>query len=1063
MVGSLSSRSLRVAAAAMLTTMLALAAEAQSVTFTGRVTSTTGQPLNGATVALSQPRAGGMANADGRYSFTVERARIVGRTVTLTARFLGFRPQTYAVAITPTTSSVDHSFSLEKDVLKLEEVVVTGTSAATSTLKTPFTVGVIDQEQIKEVPSVSPVGALEGKVAGASVVTTSGQPGAEPAIRLRAATSLTGRQDPLIIVDGTITRLGLADINSEDIERVEIIKGAAASSLYGSDAANGVVQIFTKRGASLSEGQTTVTVRNELGQSRLPRRIPTNQHNPYQVATDASGNVTFVRDANGNRITKADAISDSKYPVLYDQADLVFRPGTFLTNYVSVGQRRGTTNLNASFQNTRDQGILTELKGYRRQNFRINADQAVSENLDMGVGAFYGRSVADQGEDTGLFFGMTFLEPNVRLDSIPTTGPFAGQYNPAIKQPPLSGNVSNPLYVLQQRQIENDRDRFTGTFKTNYRPAGWLTFDGNVGYDESGQNYKSFTPLGFANSAGVQGKGSLYSRNDANRSYNIGLNATATGAWRSVQNTTKAAFLYEDQTNQFVSVNASALTVPKVPEFTSASTDPANPITPGSRTETIRARDAFLVSTFDIKDRYILDGLVRRDESSLFGADARSAVYHRLSAAWRVTQDFHLPLFDELKLRVSQGTAGLRPPFSAQYEVLAVTGGVPEKITLGNSKLKPAYSRETEVGFDASILKNVSLEYSYSKKRTTDEIIKVPLSAATGYQSQWQNAGTLSGYTHEAAIGIVLLAKEDRFWRVNITADRTRQRIDDLRVGAFLVGPSENTTNTQIFRVASGEPFGVIYGAKWIRTPEQLDETIRAGKLSGTAANYVLNEEGYYVRKTDFQTVNEAPLKAYTCVDANCTSSKSVVQIGDVNPDFNMGFNTNLSWKSLSFNGTLTWVKGGNIYNYTRQWPFNELRDAVMDQSSKPSAGSCPALTVDPNCPYKTGKKPTTYYSAFYNNFDPNDYFVENGTYLRLRELAVNWQIPVRLVQHVPGASFQSARLGVVGRNLWTSTKYSGYDPDVTGPGGGNPFAYRVDYFTYPAFRTFTAMLELGF
>jgi len=182
-----------------------------------------------------------------------------------------------------------------------------------------------------------------------------------------------------------------------------------------------------------------------------------------------------------------------------------------------------------------------------------------------------------------------------------------------------------------------------------------------------------------------------------------------------------------------------------------------------------------------------------------------------------------------------------------------------------------------------------------------------------------------------------------------------------------------------------------------------------------------------------------------------------------VNPDFNAGLNTTAQWKGFTLSGTLNLVKGGDIYNYTRQWPFNELRDPVIDQSAKPDAGVCPALSVDPQCPYKTGKKPTTYYSTFYNNFDTNDYFVEEGTYTRLREVAVNYNLPAAWVSKIPAGGFRTARLGIVGRNLWTSTNYTGYDPDVTGPGGGNPFAYRVDYFTYPAYRTFTAMLELGF
>lgn len=1035
---------------------------AQDVVFSGRVTSQAGQPLGGANVGIPELGVGTVATIEGRYTFTVSQGRVGGRTVNVVARYIGYKPKRLPVTITGTR--VEHDFALEKDVLNLEEMVVTGTSDAMSKLKTPFTVNTVDNTAIKETPAVSPIASLDGKIPGASVVTTSGQPGSEPAIRLRSATSLTGRQDPLIIIDGTITRLGLADLNSEDIERVEVIKGAAASSLYGSDAANGVIQIFTKRGKSLAEGQTSFDFRSEIGQSTLPHIVPVNMHHDYQVKKDASGKVTgFLLDANGNRQETDDQIADQNYPVVYDQYHEVFRPGLFLTNYASAGERHGTTNLNASFQNTHESGVLALLKGYERQNFRLNVDQALTDKIDLSFGSFYGRSTADQPENSGIFFGMRFLEPNVKIDSILTTGPLSGAYNPKVKQPPLSGNVQNPLYVLQQEKINNDRDRFTGTFRGAYRPATWLTFDGNVGYDQSAQNYKSFTPLGYESSAGVAGSGGLFEQDDNDRSYNIGVSATSVQTFSVIRNTTKLAWLYEDQTNSLLSAGTSILNVPGVPEFTASAATPDQPVSPGSRTQTIRAADAFLVSTFEIKDRYILDGLVRRDQSSLFGAHERTSVYHRVSGAYRLSEDVHIPGFDEIKLRASHGTAGLRPPFEAQYEVFQVQGGVPSPVTLGNKDLKPAFSRETEYGVDANFLRDFTFEYSYSQKRTSDEIIKVPLSAAAGYQFQWQNAGTLDGHSHEAALGAVLLSKADYFWRINLTGDRTRQRIADLKVGAFLIGPSEGTTNTQIFRIAKGAPFGVIYGDRWIRTASQLQETIRTGHLSGTADQYVKNEEGFYVRSADFHTKAEVPLLAYVCADSGCTQSTSTQQIGDVNPQFNLGFNTNAQWKAFSANATVTWTKGGNIYNYTRQWPFNELRDQVIDQSAKPDPGTCPDLATDPQCPYKTGRKPVTYYSAFYDNFNPNDYFVENGTYMRLRELALNWQVPTRWAERIPFANFHSARIGIVGRNLWTSTKYSGFDPDVTGPGGGNPFAYRVDYFTYPAYRTFTGMLELGF
>jgi TonB-linked SusC/RagA family outer membrane protein len=1007
-------------------------AQAQTATITGRVT-TSGAPLGGASVGIPSLGVGAITGTDGRYSFNVDVAKASGRPVTLQARFIGYKPQRRTITL---QGRSEQDFELERDVLALEQVVVTGVSGATVQTKTAFAVAVVDNSAIKDAPQSSPVATLSGKIAGASVVTTSGQPGEAPAIRLRAATSLTGRQDPLIIVDGTITRLGLADINSEDIERVEVIKGAAASSLYGSDAANGVVQIFTKRGSNLAEGQTVVTLRNEYGYSELPRKKEGNMSHNYELNADGS----FKKDANGNRITEADRISDNPYPVYYDQFDQVFKNGQFMTNYLSVGQRRGNLNYNASFQNTQETGVLDLLNGFKRQNFRLNLDQVLTDKLDYQVGAFYGRSKADQAEGSAdIFFGLTFLEPNIDLTAKNKDG---SPYNAAIRQPPLSGNVSNPLYQLNNAETTNERDRFTGTFKLRFRPLLWLTAETNVNYDHSGRNYKAFRPTGFLNSGGTSDKGSLFQRAETNRSMNVGATLAAERQLFSwMNNTTKLAWVMEDQENNYVSVNASALIVPQVTEFGAASRDPSYPITPGSGTETIRNRNVFAITTFDLKDRYIVDGLIRRDQSSLFGADERTANYYRVSGVWRVTEDFQLPGIDELKLRTSYGTAGLRPVFNAQYEVLSVEGGSPSKVTQGNPGLKPALSKELEYGVNVNFLRNFTFEYSYSDKVTSDQILQVPVSAATGYRNTWKNAGELSGTTHEASLGAVLYSTKDFFWRMNVVGDRTRQKITDLTVGPFLTGPDGNDGNTRIFRIAKGEKFGVIYGSRWIRNQSQLETTIKSGNLGGTVADYQKNEEGFYVRKSQYRTVNEVPLKFYA------EDGTSNFEIGDVNPDFNLGFGTNFQYKVLSVAAQFNWVKGGEIYNYTRQWPFNELRDPVIDQRGKP----------------QEQRKPTTYYSTFYNNFDANDYFVEDGSYLRLRELAVNINVPKSWMAKIGLEELSNTRLGIVGRNLWTKTDYTGYDPDVSGPGGGNPFAYRVDYFTYPTYRTITMMLELGY
>src|SRR5215208_334015 len=192
MQGSWLHRALRISTVLVVASAMATAVSAQTVTFSGKVTSAAGQPLPGANVGITDLGVGGVAATDGKYTFTVEQGRLQGRTVNIVARFIGYKPKRLPVTVAAPTGRIEHDFVLERDVLNLEEVVVTGTSAATEQKKTPFTVSVVDNTQIKDAPAVSPLASLQGKIPGASAITTSGQQGSEPAIRLRSATSLTG-------------------------------------------------------------------------------------------------------------------------------------------------------------------------------------------------------------------------------------------------------------------------------------------------------------------------------------------------------------------------------------------------------------------------------------------------------------------------------------------------------------------------------------------------------------------------------------------------------------------------------------------------------------------------------------------------------------------------------------------------------------------------------------------------------------------------------------------------------------------------------------------------------
>src|SRR5213594_3445289 len=1064
-------------------------AQAQSAVITGKITGRQGEALGGAIVVIDEFSAAVATTTQGTYTLTVAPERTKGQTVTLRARYIGYSPGVKQMTLTPGTQTQD--FELKFDPMTLDAVVVTGVAEATEAKKLTFSVGHVDAQTLNQAPGVSALGALEGKVAGARLLSGSGMPGGEPSIRLRSATSLTSPAacggstcastdvpGPLLIVDGTITRHGLSDINSEDIERVEVVKGAAASSLYGSDAANGVVQIFTKRGERIPDGKLSVTVRNEYGQSFRPKSIPTALASPYLTDTlgtytDTKGNTVTngdYIDASGNLIgplagpaEKADGIADIVYarfnrPV-YDQQERLLTHGPFYTNYVSIGQRRGNTNFNVSFQNTKQDGVMILVNGYNRQNFRVNVDQALTPRFDLSVGGFFGKSNNNQvTQGPGSpFFAVTFIEPNIDLFAPnPDGSPYAA------KIPHLLPNASNPLYRLANEHINTDRSRYTGFAKATYRIFDWLSFEGNYNYDQESANYTQERPKNYLNSSGLPTPGFLVKNDSGGRTFNTGATLTSVRNFHlgssNVRNTTKAAYVYEDQTRSIFTLDGGAFTVVKTPEFNAID---FSQLTPGSLDISIRNKNYYVVSGFDVNDRYLIDGLVRWDGSSLFGPDSRWQTYYRVSGAYRLSEDVHLKGIDELKLRASYGTAGLRPSFTAQYETFANVGGKLTKVTLGNKALKPARSGEMEIGANVDFLNRFTLEYSYSRKETKDQILLVPLSSVTGYRNgQWQNAGTLLGKTHELALGAILVDRPEFSWRLNVAADRTRQTITQLSEAPFLVGPdyAGNNEVVQMFRIAPGETFGVIYGTKIVRSFAQLCDD-PAKKLAGCGpgltydpANYTVNEDGYLVTTASYHTVNE---KYIGYVDP---AGNKVVQIADVNPDFNASFTTNLRYKGFAAYALVDWVQGGSIYNATRQWPFFEYRDRVYDQSNKPTAAGCSGSL--PAC-YSTGKKPISYYQAVYNGINPIDFFVEPGTYVKIKELNVSYTFDRNTLAKL-GLGINSLRLGVIGRNLFTFTKYSGYDPEVAGL-SGDPYSFRVDGFSYPNFRTFTGFAEINF
>jgi TonB-dependent SusC/RagA subfamily outer membrane receptor len=843
----------------------------------------------------------------------------------------------------------------------------------------------VDSAQLHGGPATDPIASLDGKVASLRVRNPVGGPGSTSAAALRTAWS-GYFAEPLIVIDGVVSRLTLADVSTDDIEHIDVLSGAAAGALYGLEGSNGVIAITTRHPAPGS-----LTVSTHLGYNNLPRVIGPILHHGYQL--DGSGN--YVLDGAGSRIPEADRIIDNPFPVVYDY------PGAIVANrltsdaYLSGGGQLFGAAVDGSVQDWRDAGIERDREGYRRDGARLTVSRTVWGPIAASGNVRYSQSSLDNALGNNPLLGLVFASPDMPFDSAAR---------------------GNPVYERDRTHFKTTEDRTAWAVAGEYRALPWLSLSAKTSRDAMNSDFRE-TSGTFEQRERPRTASTFYELAALDRSVGVVRNFDARLSWI-------------EQSQSYLQVASNG-----------------GPV--GSFWVRQPLRSQLLTASGSFPDGLAVDGLVRRDEI-LWLPGSKARLFQRLGARydWRA-----------LRVRVAQGTAGTSIPLHNIPAVFCVGSCGPV--------LAPySFVRETEGGVEYRAGNGLTLGYTYARKRATDSYLLVPIPSQFQFLWRLGSLATIAGYTHEAKIGARhrLVGVE---WTSDITLSRSRARFDSLRTQPFLTGPSDGTTTTQLFRVAPGEDFGTMYGERWIRTPADLQETIDAGRLAGDAGAYRLNEEGYYVDTASYHTINERPLKFYHCTvhsGASCTQTSSRVIIGHANPDFEVGATTHARWRALDVSSTITWVHGGDLYNLTRQWSFNEQTDRAYDQSGKVDT-SCPvdwnnpsSANYDPHCPYSMGKKPATYYSTFYDNIDANSYFVERGSYVRVRELAVDWRLPYRLTRALPSL-VRDAHVGVAARNLWTSTDYSGYDPQ----GAASGFGYGgVDQFGYPEYRTVVLRFSMG-
>lgn len=865
----------------ILSLQLAMAQQGTKVTIKGTVKDARDRTtIPGAAVNIVGTTTTVATDADGAYNFTAE----VGKEFTLRISFTGYKP--YIKTITDIRSNIVVNADLVEDPLNLNEVVVTGASVETNKKQLGNAIATLSSKDLQNSTSTSIDQAMAGKISGAQISQNSGNPAGGISVRLRGNSTISGSSDPLYIVDGVIinnnssqlldlggyTQNRLVDINPADIERIEIIKGAAGAAIYGSRASNGVVQIFTKKGKS---GKPVITLSTQFRQNSLRKKLDYNQY-PFRFANTTPGDLTQV-------------------PVQrYDLQDLIFQDGYGSENNASVSGGTENTQYYVSAGFLGNQGIIKS-SNFQRYSTRFRLDQRLSSWLKVSAGVSYSLSRSHEvpnggineayGALTGFIFANNFINPY--------PNPSSGLY-PSLA--PTGLLRTNPLEAVNRFDFNQKTSRFIGDLKLTATPAKNLSINYILGYDNAAQLGTGFIPIGntspsyntgYARRADQQ---SLMLNNDLNISYKFKLGP-------KIEGTTAAG-----ATAQTEQINSNAVTGTQLSPVSQVSSG-ASAITALETRSELNIFGFYVQQTFGYDNKLYVTGAIRNDVSSSFGKDNRWQYYPKVSGTYILSeesfwQDSKLSTWiSTFKLRASYGQSGNLTAIGAydrfsNYAPVSLPGlpGVVGPSLLGNADVKPERQTEKEIGLDASFLKDrIGIEFSYYNKSVKDLLLPVTLRPSTGYLTQYQNIGNMTNKGFEILLRGNPIENKNFKWNAIAIFSSNKNKVSDVP-GGFVTFPGGFG---QVAAV-NGYALGAFYSTYFAR------------KADGSL---LLNAAGFPQTEKAGRDVNGQPV-----------GSNLLKVIGDPNPKWTGSFTNEFTFgQNLTLRMQWDFSYGNKVFNFTRR------------------------------------------------------------------------------------------------------------------------------------------------
>lgn len=1067
----------------LLSWLLCVGAFAQDRKISGRITDgNDNSPLPGANVVVKGTQTGVVTDANGQFSLNVAPGRNV-----LTISAIGYTTQDITIG---SRTTVD--VALAADIKTLNEVVVTGYGAQAKRDITGA-VATVDTKQLLSVPSTNVGQALQGRVAGVTVGNENA-PGGGVMVRIRGFGTINDNS-PLYVIDGVPTKGNLNTLNLSDIESLQVLKDASAASIYGSRAGNGVVIITTKKGKA---GKPKFTYDVYYGSQRHGKLLDMLNTQEYanliwesrknSGVVGANGNPTHSQFGNGATPVIPDYIlpsgasaSDPRVAQNPDGTYVRYNNDINSPNFLLItkANKEGTDWMEEIFQvapiqnhqlgvsggsesgryamslNYFNQDGIMKYTGYKRYSlranteFNINKRVRVGQNFQVAYGERIGQPNGNNAESNPISFAYR-IQPIIPVYDV--AGNFAGTRGGDLD------NAFNPMADLYRNKENTEKEvRLFGNAYAEVDILPNLTARTSFGIDYNLYNYRNYSIRNIEASE-ARGSNSLTTNNNYGWTwtwYNTLTYNTAIGdrhrfnvivGTESIKNyfesfdASRTNFAVDDIENRYLSAGTGVQTN-------------------NGGASNWRLASEFAKFNYSLDDKYLIDLTVRRDRSSRFAPEFRSAIFPAASVGWRISKEnFFKPLtlVDDLKFRVGVGQTGNQEignynsftqfstnPITSFYDINGTrTSAIPgyELTQFGNARAKWETTTSLNIGFDASLLKNrLAINFDWYTRTTSDMLFPVQAPLTQGVATvPFQNIGSMRNQ------GVDLMINYgDKIGSGGLT---------------YNIGANFGTYRNVVTKT-NGDPSTQYFGIN--------DERIQ--NFVVTQQNYPIASFFGYTIDGIFQSDEEAkawPVQFGSAATENIAgrfkfhdtngdgviNSKDLSIIGSPHPNFNYGLNVSLNYKNFGLTVFGQGVQGNQIFNYTKYWTdfptFGGNRSTRMYyQSWRPG---------------KTDAILPQLKSADQVSIQPSTYYLESGSYFRMKNIQLTYQLPQALLSRL---KLGATSVYIQGQNLFTITKYSGMDPEVNlrAYTAGNDRQIGVDGGSYPVAKTILVGLNLSF